>query len=219
MPEITISMNKSATPEDWSHISCILQLSEDFIRDNKDKVNWKFISRDQTLSEDFIREFKDKADWDYVSTSQKLSEGFIREFKDKVDWYFISRFQTLSEDFIREFKDRVWWRCISSYQILSDEFIEEFKIDFLRPNIIFTRDIEPLHPCMSGVKKYLKIWDKDQEITWNEFIEKYADKGDIGWLANKLYINFLAGDLENRLESSNNNQLPKLEEMHNKWTK
>jgi hypothetical protein len=34
-----------------------------------------------------------------------------------------------------------------------------------------------------------------------------------------LYIDFLAGDLENRLESSNNNQLPNLEEMHNKWTK
>jgi hypothetical protein len=88
----------------------------------------------------------------------------------------------LSEDFIREFKDRVWWRNISSYQILSDEFIEEFKIDFSRPNIIFTRDIEPLHPCMSGAKKYLKIWDKDQEITWNELIEKYDDKDDIGWL-------------------------------------
>ena len=29
----------------------------------EDKVNWKGISCYQTLSEDFIREFKDKVDW------------------------------------------------------------------------------------------------------------------------------------------------------------
>ena len=134
---------------------------------------------------EIVLRFKDRDcitddDWSNVSSIKGLSEDSIREFKDKVSWSKISRYQTLSENFIREFKD---------------------KVIFSRPSIIFTRDIEPLHPCMSGVKKYLKIWDKDQEITWNEFIEKYADKGDIGWLANKLYINFLAGDLENRLES------------------
>ena len=37
-----------------------MNLSETFIRENKDKVNWDYISRKQTLSEDFIREFKDK---------------------------------------------------------------------------------------------------------------------------------------------------------------
>ena len=32
------------------------------------------------MSEDFIREFKDKVNWSYISYSQKLSEDFIREF-------------------------------------------------------------------------------------------------------------------------------------------
>ena len=140
------------------------------------------------MSEDFIREFKDEVDWDEISKNQKLSEEFIKEFEYNIDWTVITKYQRLSEKFIKEFKDELDWEYICLYQVLSDEFIEEFKdkIIFSRPNIIFTRDIEPLHPCVSGAKKYLKIWDKDQEITWNELIEKYDDKDDIEWLADKL---------------------------------
>jgi hypothetical protein len=48
-------------------------------------VNWIYISYFQKLSEDFIREFKDKVSWDHISASQKLSEDFIRKFKYKVN--------------------------------------------------------------------------------------------------------------------------------------
>ena len=48
--------------------------------------DWSLLSMHQTLTEDFIREFKDKVDWDVICTSQKLSESFIREFKDLVKW-------------------------------------------------------------------------------------------------------------------------------------
>ena len=41
-------------------------------------VNWKKISCNQDLSEDFIREFKEKLDWDWISEYQDLSEDFIR---------------------------------------------------------------------------------------------------------------------------------------------
>ena len=57
--------------------------------------NWQNISTHQTLSEDFIREFKDKVDWEGISYYQTLSESFIREFKDKVDWHWISKKQTV----------------------------------------------------------------------------------------------------------------------------
>ena len=53
-------------------------------------VNWPSISFYYKLSENFIREFKDKVDWYYISAHQKLSENFIREFQDKVIWYWIS---------------------------------------------------------------------------------------------------------------------------------
>ena len=58
----------------------------------------------QNLSEDFIREFKDKVDWGKISCNQNLSKDFIREFKDKVYWKKISSKQKLSDDFIRDLK-------------------------------------------------------------------------------------------------------------------
>ena len=112
---------------DWYFISAYHHLSEDFIREFEDKVNWVCISEYQHLSEDFIREFKDKVDWDFISVYQHLSEDFIREFEDKVNWVCISVNQRLSEEFIREFKGKVYWVCISECQHLSEDFIRAFK--------------------------------------------------------------------------------------------
>ena len=39
---------------------------------------------DNDLSEDFIREFKDKVDWKYITKYQNLSKDFIREFKKEL---------------------------------------------------------------------------------------------------------------------------------------
>jgi len=111
----------------WYSISRYQKLSQEFIREFKDKMDWYSISRYQKLSEEFIREFKDNVDWHRVSRYQKLSEEFIREFKDNVDWYEISRFQKLTEEFIREFKDKMNWYVVSMYQKLSEEFIREFE--------------------------------------------------------------------------------------------
>ena len=43
------------------------------------KGNWLMISRYQKLSENFIREFKDKVNWEYISKYQTLSEDFKKE--------------------------------------------------------------------------------------------------------------------------------------------
>jgi len=102
------------------------KLSEDFIREFKDKLNWYRISRYQKLSEDFIREFKNKVNWCEISACQKLSPKFITEFKNEVDWAEISTYQKLSENFIFRFRNYVDWDCISQYQILSEDFIKLF---------------------------------------------------------------------------------------------
>jgi hypothetical protein len=70
-------------------------------------MNWNCISIHQNLSEDFIREFKDKVDWINISTYQKLSEKFIKEFKDYVDWNCVSTYQKLSKKFIKEFNLKI----------------------------------------------------------------------------------------------------------------
>ena len=111
---------------DWTSLSRHNRLTEDFIREFKDKVDWYFISFYQHLSEDFIREFQDKVDWYWISVDQQVSESFLREFKDKVDWFGISKYHHLSEDFIREFAYKVDWDNISAYQHLSEDFIREF---------------------------------------------------------------------------------------------
>ena len=113
---------------DWDLIGQYQHLSEDFIWEFKDKVNWAAISERQRLSEKFIGDFADEVFWYCISKSQQLSEDFIREFTDKVDWSWISMHQRLSEDFIREFKDKVNWYWISKYQHLSERFIEEYKV-------------------------------------------------------------------------------------------
>ena len=48
-------------------------------------MNWKIISPYQNLSEDFIREFKDKVNWFYIVRNQKLSNNFIKEFDLNID--------------------------------------------------------------------------------------------------------------------------------------
>ena len=47
-------------------------------------MDWGLISFCHTLSEDFIREFKDKVDWKCISIRQTLSEELIREFKEYI---------------------------------------------------------------------------------------------------------------------------------------
>jgi len=63
---------------------------------------WKYIAEHQALSEDTIREFKDKWCWDYIAIYQALSEDTIREFKDKWCWSYIAKYQPLSETFCKE---------------------------------------------------------------------------------------------------------------------
>ena len=119
----------------WSHISEYQYLSENFIREFKDKVNWEYISMYQKLSENFIKEFQNEISWFCVSRDQKLSENFIREFQNEVNWKWICKYQKISDEFIIEFKDKVCWMDISRYQKLSENFIREFKYDVYWPYI------------------------------------------------------------------------------------
>ena len=59
-----------------------------FIKTNKN-VGLYSISFHYKLSENFIREFKNRVNWIHISIYQKLSEDFIREFQYKVDLFYI----------------------------------------------------------------------------------------------------------------------------------
>ena len=81
---------------------------EDFVREHKDwNHNWENISKNSKLTEDFMKEFKDKLNWNKISQYQTLSEDFIKEMKDYVKWSKIARYQTLSEEFKKEYKNKL----------------------------------------------------------------------------------------------------------------
>ena len=59
------------------------------------KSECKCISRTYSLlTENFIKEFKDKVIWEHVSLFQVLTEPSIREFQDKVSWMYVYLFTT-----------------------------------------------------------------------------------------------------------------------------
>lgn len=90
----------------WINVLLTRLLTEDLIKEifkNKTKP-WIRISKYQILSENFIKEFKDKVVWKHISACQSLSESFIEEFKDYVDWKNIANHQYLSKEFREKYE-------------------------------------------------------------------------------------------------------------------
>jgi len=61
------------------------------IEEFQDKVEWSNISYCQTLSEDFIREFKNKLDLDYLLLKNKISPDFY----NSLTYEKVSRFELM----------------------------------------------------------------------------------------------------------------------------
>ena len=66
---------------------------------------WKTVTYTQNLSIQFIKDFKDKINWYFASKYLNLNEQLISEFKDKVNWYFIFKYQKIrfSKRFILDY--------------------------------------------------------------------------------------------------------------------
>ena len=60
-----------------------LEKWEQYYNPDFDWSDWEFYA-DNTLTEDFIREFKDKVNWYFISEYQTLSEDFKEEFKKEL---------------------------------------------------------------------------------------------------------------------------------------
>lgn len=164
------------------------QVSEDYIRENKDSVNWEDVSEYQILSESFMDEFSDYVNWRVVTRTQKLSEAFIRKHIEEIKWFTtnILYHQTLSEGFIREFKDDFlagFWNLISGRVILSESFIEEF-IERINWNCLSFGNWDLLSEAF--IEKHIDRFNLD--TVWRhqnlskKFIEKNIDKFEpVNW--------------------------------------
>ena len=58
----------------------------------EDYVDWKKVSYYHQLTEDFMRQYKNKLDWNFISSYQVLSPEFIEEFKNKLNMESVNRF-------------------------------------------------------------------------------------------------------------------------------
>jgi hypothetical protein len=67
-----------------------------------DDINWICISRHQGLSEDFIREFKNKIYWHRISHWQNLSYEFISEFRNELNLKVLIHRKLITEEQIKE---------------------------------------------------------------------------------------------------------------------
>lgn len=65
---------------------------------NGDNINWGVISYYSNLSEEFMREFKDKLNWSNACIMQVMSDDFIIEMKDYVDWKELKRVGKLKSE-------------------------------------------------------------------------------------------------------------------------
>jgi hypothetical protein len=114
------------------------KLSDNFLRKYIDKFTdseWRSISVFQNLSLDFIRDFKDKLDWLQIYKNQELTEDFIEEMDHKTYWDVITSHQKyLSEQFIERHSNEINfnWKNIRRYQKnVSKEFIDKHFIDIM----------------------------------------------------------------------------------------
>ena len=140
-----------------------------------DKINWAALAVTDKLSEEFIREFRDKLDWTRITMgyARKFSDSFIREMKDYIDWYYLfTERKNMSMDFIREIvkkllptKSKYTIGALAN-QITDDNFLEMM-------NIFKKYDVE--HHALENVH-HIRLSDEtiinnyvyfDMSILWN----------------------------------------------------
>jgi hypothetical protein len=71
----------------------------------------------QTLSEDFIREFKEKVDWGCISAKQNLSNDFLLEFGSKIKWNTYFSHQEADFSIMEEFISQTDYEDMKDFKI------------------------------------------------------------------------------------------------------
>jgi len=101
------------TPKVKKELNKLLNKYKGDIFDNNG-LDWHFISC-KKISENFIREFKEKVDWMNISMYQSLSHSFIKEFKDKLWIKTMMRQKRISRKFYNELKETI---VVTRFQLL-----------------------------------------------------------------------------------------------------
>ena len=111
----------------------------------------------------------------------------LEGLKDKNKWYFIK----IEDKFLDKYANKMkTTKILDNFNLfnISHKYYELFSDYVIVPpkTIIFKRDIKSLKPCHWGARVYLKHTKADEEITWNQLLERHNDKKDIHWMVTEL---------------------------------
>ena len=126
----------------WEEITVHSKLSEDFIREYKEKLNLSSVIYHQKVSKDFLREIMLECDdifWRNFSSSDSINNTYFNEFKHKIHWTNIlddrASSITVNEiekyfydilNYITEKNAHTWEKnSLSKYPYLTEQFIEK----------------------------------------------------------------------------------------------
>ncbi len=117
---------------DWNPVH-LQKLSEQFMRDFKDRLEWMWVCIHQNLTESFMREMKDYVKWSYAAENQKMSPDFILEFSHRLNYYCLIKsrhkdMKVLPENLIYDLS------LIIDKNVFNDTFIKNKKITRKRLN-------------------------------------------------------------------------------------
>lgn len=147
-----------------------------------DKDLWGDISCYQILSEDFMREFKDKIEWGTVCANQQLSDNFIIEFKDRVEWDYICSYQKISEKVIDRCIEHINWEKIATYKKLDINFIKKYKKYLFKNEHIIELLLERQELPEDFIRKNKKLYSS------THFIDKIVRYQNISFEFKKILI-------------------------------
>ena len=93
LKEIGIKISESnLSYEDWLIISSNGKLSEEFMREFKQKIHWRVTYIHQTLSDDFLIELQDTMNWSYYFILAKPSFTIAKKFITKTNPRYFDSF-------------------------------------------------------------------------------------------------------------------------------
>lgn len=205
-------IRKYAFDINWKTISnSSANLSIDFLREFRDKIDWQRYFNYHVPTEKFIEEFKDIIPWCYIPGRVKMSESFIRRHRLEMEKYYscwnsICEHQVLSEEFIEEFADKVDWKAVSFKQKLSKEMIHKYanKVDWRYIVANQKLDQKFIKDHIDYITSQLSSWqwtDMIKRIKFGKrFLRKYKNK--IRWTELDLMLDRMAYNKEHNIESS-----------------
>lgn len=158
----------------WGSISSETGLSEEFMREHKDKLIWNLIAQFQTLSETFLIEMEGYVEWFHTSAFQPLTPSLIDRYSDCIAWDLLSQNKHLTTELMIQYKDDLNWNRIyfhhpEKFKKIKDIVGAENRIDWDRFHI------DAYH---KGKMDNTFLLQYKERLDWTHILRGYIDDID-----------------------------------------